>query len=69
MSITGQSKAISVEAECLGTQPASDMDKREYIATLALQGILTHGHNDLTYEAVVRDAVTYADRLLEELAK
>lgn len=45
------------------------LTKREYIATLALQGILTHGHNDLTYESVVRDAVVYADELLKELAK
>ena len=68
--LSSQSNAeVSAEATGLGTTPADEMDLRQHIAIAALQGILTHGHNDLTLEAVVRDAVAYADALLEELAK
>lgn len=63
-------KEASPEATALGTHVVAGLlDKRELFAVLALQGILANGHNDLTYEAVVRDAVVYADGLLEELAK
>lgn len=47
------------------------LSKREYIATLALQGILAspNGYNDVSFEGAARDAVAHADSLLEELAK
>lgn len=45
------------------------LTKREYIATMALQGILAHAHNDSSYEGAARDAVVYTDALLKELAK
>lgn len=44
------------------------LTKREYIAALALQGILAHSYNDVTYEAAARDAVVHADELLKALA-
>jgi hypothetical protein len=45
------------------------LTKREYIATMALQGILAHAHDDVSYEGAARDAVVYTDALLKELAK
>lgn len=47
------------------------LTKREYIATMALQGILANanGYNDATYKGAARDAVLHADTLLEALAK
>lgn len=48
--------------------PREGLTKREYFAAAALQGLLAH-HNNRAYEAVVRDAVVYADDLLQELAK
>jgi hypothetical protein len=45
------------------------LTKREYIAAMALQGILAHAHNDSSYEGAARDAVVYTDALLKELAK
>jgi hypothetical protein len=49
--------------------PADGLTKREYIATMALQGILAHSYNDASYEGAARDAVVHADHLLQELAK
>lgn len=55
---------------CMGPNgPAYGLTKREYIATMALQGILAHAHNDASYEGAARDAVVYTDALLKELAK
>lgn len=48
---------------------ADGLTKREYIAALALQGILAHSYNDATYEGAARDAVAHAEELLKELAK
>jgi hypothetical protein len=48
---------------------AFGLTKREYIATVALQGILAHSHNDASFEGAARDAVEHADCLLLELAK
>lgn len=45
------------------------LTKREYIAALALQGILAQSYNDASYEGAACDAAAYADHLLEELAK
>lgn len=50
-------------------QPAYGLTKREYIATMALQGIIAHAHDDASYEGAARDAVVYTDALLKELAK
>ncbi len=44
------------------------LTKREYMATMALQGILAHSYNDATYEGAACDAVAHADELLRALA-
>jgi hypothetical protein len=49
-------------------QDANGLTKREYMATVALQGILAHSYNDATYEGAARDAVAHADELLRALA-
>lgn len=45
------------------------LTKREMIAALALQGLLTNGETALRYELAAHYAVEHADALLEELAK
>lgn len=45
------------------------LTKREYIAAMALQGIIAspQGYNDATYQGAARDAVAHADALLAAL--
>ena len=45
------------------------LTKRELLAAIALQGLLTNGDAALQYELAARYAVEHADALLEELAK
>jgi hypothetical protein len=69
---TGQEVNASDPAFAVPAAPYSPgLTKREYIATMALQGILANvrGYDDTTYKGAARDAVLHADTLLEQLAK
>jgi hypothetical protein len=57
----------------LGQAMLADYVAQEYvpsrgeIAMHAMQGILAHAHNDVSYEGAARDAVVYAEELLAAL--
>jgi hypothetical protein len=46
----------------------SGLTKREYFASMAMQGIIAE-HNYFTHDHVAVNAVAYADALLDELSK
>lgn len=47
----------------------SGLTKREYFAIKALQGILANSSEDISEEMASKEAVRFADALLEELDK
>lgn len=53
----------------LGICAQSGLSKRELLAAMALQGLLTNGETALRYELAARYAVEHADALLEALAQ
>lgn len=56
-----------------GDEPAFDtrygLNKREYFAALALQGLLMEWPLTSNHEALARDAVRFADALIDALNK
>jgi hypothetical protein len=57
----------SNKAKQLGELKWEQADTRTVIAAMAMQGSISNG--DGCYDVVARDAVKYADELLEELSK
>ena len=59
------------EMAAFSGQCAFGLTKREYIAALALQGILANSfaNDEFTSQMAAAQAVSHADRLLEELSQ
>jgi hypothetical protein len=45
------------------------LNKREWFAGMALQGLLANHENRTSYEAIAVDAIRYSDALLKQLAE
>jgi hypothetical protein len=45
------------------------LNKREWLAGMALQGLLANHENRTSYEAIAVDAIRYSDALLKQLAE
>ena len=52
-----------------GKASSGGLTKREYIAAMAMQGMLSNHYNRRFAELTAKNAVKYADELLEELEK
>jgi hypothetical protein len=64
--MNGESNAFPL---VVGMKPYNGLTKREYLAGLAMQGLMASPGNDFTFEQWATRAVMMADALLAELAK
>lgn len=61
---------ITNDAKALGNQGMQSMNKREYIACMVLNGILSDGEQlPRPFGQIVDDAISITDELLKKLSK